>query len=92
MREPAQNEVPSECAEFERLLATIGSDLGKVRPEEFDGVLVTCLRKLIEFVGFDRGCVLMFCREEDHLTVTHCRARKGVPPEMKGRTLDEDLW
>jgi signal transduction histidine kinase len=92
MPDSTKKDVPEECASFEGLLSTIAGDLGEVRPDRFDEVLTTCLRKLVEFIGFDRSTIMMFSEDKKQLTVTHCWAREGVPRAAEGTVLDDDLW
>lgn len=92
MSQPPYSDVPSECAEFEILLANAARDLGEVRPEKFEEAMEACLRKLVWFIGFDRGIVWKFAGEKNHLIATYCWACEGVPPVIKGTMLDEDLW
>lgn len=92
MPDITKKNIPAECAAFEEMLSTIAGDLGELKPEGFDEVMTACLRKLVEFIGFDRSTIMMFSEDKNQLTVTHCWAREGVPLVDRGVVLDEDLW
>lgn len=83
-------DVPAECAAFEKLLAIIARNLGEAKYEQFDAVATASLQKLVEFIDFDRGTIMMFL-DEEQLVVTHCWAREGIPHPV-GLVLEKDLW
>jgi transcriptional regulator with GAF, ATPase, and Fis domain len=70
----------AEQLAFERMLAEIASRFASVGAEEVEAEIAAAMRKLIEFLGFDRSTLSEYVPDPERLVVVGSVAVPGVDP------------
>ena len=74
----ARSAAREELLEFERLLAELSARFINLPAGEIDGAITDALRKIIEFLGADRGALLRYPPQTGEVYLTHSWAVAGV--------------
>ncbi|HEV3237505.1 MAG TPA: hypothetical protein VGZ25_10985, partial [Gemmataceae bacterium] len=76
--------------QFEGLLAELSASFVNLPANQVDAEIETAMRRLVEFLGVDRGGFAELLIEQKQLVITHSYHRPGVPPNPR-TILDEQF-
>jgi transcriptional regulator with GAF, ATPase, and Fis domain len=65
---------------FEALLSDLSAAFINVPISEVDGKIEQGLKKIVDFLGFERSSIWQFVPEDNHLHLTHSYSLSGVKP------------
>jgi two-component system, NarL family, sensor kinase len=78
-----------ECVRFENLLADLSATFINLPGPEIDSRIESSLRRLVEFLGVDRGGLGQLSEDRKQLVVTHSYQMPGIP-HLPRVILDEE--
>src|SRR5262245_47542803 len=79
-----------ERLRFETLLAELSATFVNLPAGQVDSQIESALRRLVEFLGVDRGGLAELLLDQKQLVITHSYHQPGVPPNTR-IILDEQL-
>jgi PAS domain S-box-containing protein len=79
-----------ERLRFETLLAELSATFVNLPASQVDSQIESALRRLVEFLGVDRGGLAELLVDQKQLVITHSYHKPGVPPNTR-IILDEHL-
>ena len=90
--DPRPPKRPEERLRFERLLTDLSATFVNVPADQVDAQIEDALRRLVEFLGVERGSLAEFDDGGGSLNVTHCYAVPGLPPAPRVITAGQLPW